>query len=200
MSIRSADFVTSSVDVSRCPVSERCEYAFIGRSNVGKSSLINMLVNRKGLAKTATQPGKTRLINHFLINEEWYIADLPGYGYARASKADRALFDKMIHDYILKRENLVCLFVLIDSRHAPLKIDLHFMEWLAENNVPFMMVFTKADKLTATQRSMVLRNYQRLMSERWESMPQAFITSVEKSWGREEILEVIEGLNKLSES
>lgn len=196
MEIVKAEFAGSSPDVGKCPKPDRHEYAFIGRSNVGKSSLINMLTNRKGLAKTASTPGKTRLINHFLINDEWYMVDLPGYGYARASKGDRGQFEKLIRDYILKRENMICLFVLVDSRHEPLPIDLEFMEWLGENGVPFVMIFTKADKLTTTQRVKCIDDYHRVMLDTWETTPLAFITSSEKRLGREEVLDYIDELNR----
>ena len=184
MEIKSASFVISNTDVKKCPAPDRHEYAFIGRSNVGKSSLINMLT-------------KTQLINHFLINNEWYLVDLPGYGYARTSKSQRGQFSSMIKNYILKRENMVCLFVLIDSRHDPLKIDLDFMEWLGENGVPFVMVFTKADKLTTTERMNCIAKYQEKMKDTWESMPMAFITSAETKLGRVELLSYISELNKL---
>lgn len=197
MEVYSAKFVISNSDVKKCPEPDRHEYAFIGRSNVGKSSLINMLTNHGKLAKTSATPGKTQLINHFLINDEWYLVDLPGYGYARSSKSQRAQFSGIIRNYILKRENMVCLFVLIDSRHAPLKIDLEFMEWLGENGVPFVMVFTKADKLTTTERMNCVAKYQEGMKETWESMPMAFMTSAETKMGRVELLSYIEELNKL---
>lgn len=197
MEVYSAKFVISNSDVKKCPEPDRHEYAFIGRSNVGKSSLINMLTNHGKLAKTSGTPGKTQLINHFLIDDEWYLVDLPGYGYARSSKSQRAQFSGIIRNYILKRENLVCLFVLIDSRHAPLKIDLEFMEWLGENGVPFVMVFTKADKLTTTERMNCIAKYQEDMKETWETMPMAFMTSAETKMGRVELLSYIEELNKL---
>jgi ribosome biogenesis GTP-binding protein ysxC len=197
MEVYSAKFVISNSDVKKCPEPDRHEYAFIGRSNVGKSSLINMLTNHGKLAKTSGTPGKTQLINHFLINDEWYLVDLPGYGYARSSKSQRAQFSGIIRNYILKRENMVCLFVLIDSRHAPLKIDLEFMEWLGENGVPFVMVFTKADKLTTTERMNCIAKYQEGMKETWETMPMAFMTSAETKMGRVELLSYIEELNKL---
>lgn len=196
MEIKKAEFVVSNADVSKCPPSDRHEYAFIGRSNVGKSSLINMLTNRKELAKTAVKPGKTQLINHFLINNEWYMVDLPGYGYARTSKSTRGKFEKIICDYILKRDNLICLFVLIDSRHKPLQIDLEFMEWLGENGVPFVMVFTKADKLTASERQRCIEDYHDVMLDTWETTPMAFMTSSEKRLGREEVLDYIDELNR----
>ena len=195
MDIVKAEFVMSNSTVAKCPAPNRHEYAFIGRSNVGKSSLINMLTNNKKLAKTAARPGKTQLINHFLINDSWYMVDLPGYGYARTSEGLRRQFEKMICDYILKRENLICLFVLVDSRHEPQKIDLEFMEWLVENGVPFVMVFTKADKLTTTQRLNCIDNYHRAMLDTWESTPLAFMTSAEKRLGREELLDYIDELN-----
>lgn len=195
MDVLKAEFVVSNSTVDKCPAPDRHEYAFIGRSNVGKSSLINMLTNNKNLAKTAAKPGKTQLINHFLINDSWYMVDLPGYGYARISETHRQAFEKMIRDYILKRENLVCLFVLIDSRHEPLRIDLEFMEWLGENGVPFVMVFTKADKLTANQRIRCIDEYHEAMLDTWETTPMAFMTSSEKRLGREELLDYIDELN-----
>ncbi len=196
MDILKAEFVVSNSTVDKCPKPDRHEYAFIGRSNVGKSSLINMLTNNKKLAKTAAKPGKTQLINHFLINDFWYMVDLPGYGYARTSETNRRLFERMIRDYILKRENLVCLFVLIDSRHEPQQIDLEFMEWLGENGVPFVMVLTKADKLTTTQHITCIDEYHKVMLNTWESTPVAFMTSSEKRLGREELLDYIDELNK----
>lgn len=196
MDIVKAEFKVSNSSVAKCPAADRHEYAFIGRSNVGKSSLINMLTNNKKLAKTAAKPGKTQLINHFLINDDWYMVDLPGYGYARTSEAARQQFEKMIKDYILKRENLVCLFVLIDSRLEPQKIDLEFMEWLGENGVPFVMVFTKADKLTTTQRLKCIDEYHKRMLETWESTPLSFMTSSEKRLGREELIDYIDELNR----
>ncbi len=188
--------MVSNTDVWKCPASDKPEYAFIGRSNVGKSSLINMLTNHSTLAKTAAQPGKTRLINHFLIDATWYMVDLPGYGYARASQSTRGQFEKLIRDYILKRDNLVCLFVLIDSRHQPLAIDLEFMEWLGENGVPFVMVFTKGDKLSAVERRTAVAEYQQAMLDTWETTPLAFMTSSAKKIGREELLDYIDELNR----
>lgn len=196
MDIVKAEFVMSNSNVEKCPAPDRHEYAFIGRSNVGKSSLINMLANNKKLAKTASRPGKTQLINHFVINNSWYMVDLPGYGYAEVPEKIRQQFMKMIRDYILKRENLVCLFVLIDSRHKPQKIDLEFMEWLGENGVPFAMVFTKADKLSTTRCGTCIRDYQKAMADVWETMPPAFLTSAEKRTGREELLNYIDELNR----
>lgn len=191
----SAKFVMSNSDVSKCPLPDRHEYAFIGRSNVGKSSLINMLAANKKLAKTASRPGKTQLINHFLINDSWYLVDLPGYGYAEVPEKIRKQFMDMIRSYILKRENLVCLFVLIDSRHKPQKIDLEFMEWLGENEVPFAMVFTKSDKLSTLRCRINIEEYQKTMLETWETLPPFFVTSAEKFVGREELLDYIEELN-----
>lgn len=196
MDIVKAEFVVSNPGVAKCPAPNRHEYAFIGRSNVGKSSLINMLTGNRKLAKTAAKPGKTQLINHFLINDSWYMVDLPGYGYARISESARQQFEKMIRDYILKRENLVCLFVLVDSRLEPQRIDLEFMEWLGENGVPFVMVFTKADKLTTTQRLKCIDEYHKVMLNTWESTPLAFMTSSEKHLGKEELLDYIDELNK----
>ena len=197
MEVYSAKFVTSNTEVKKCPEPDKHEYAFIGRSNVGKSSLINMLTNHGKLAKTSGTPGKTQLINHFLINDECFLVDLPGYGYARTSKSQRGQFSAMIRNYILQRENMICLFVLIDSRHDPLKVDLEFMEWLGENGVPFVMVFTKADKLTTTERMNCISKYQEKMKDTWESMPMAFITSAETKLGRVELLSYIEELNQL---
>ena len=199
MEVYNAKFVMSNTEVDKCPVPDKHEYAFIGRSNVGKSSLINMLTNLSKLAKTSGTPGKTQLINHFLINNEWYLVDLPGYGYAKAAKSVRNKFEPMIKNYILKRENMVCLFVLIDSRHEPQKIDLEFMAWLGENGVPFVMVFTKADKLNVTRQKTCIEEYGKIMSEQWESLPKAFLTSSEKGIGRMEILDYIEELNKTVE-
>lgn len=199
MEIRNASFVKSSSRVEECPMPECNEYAFIGRSNVGKSSLINMLTNNSNLAKTSSTPGKTQLINHFIINEEWFLVDLPGYGYARTSKSFRDKFEKMITDYILKRENLVCLFVLIDSRHEPMKIDLEFMEWLGENGAPFVMVFTKGDKLSTRGRSTCIDKYAEVMNERWEDLPMSFMTSASKKLGKNELIEYISELNNTIE-
>ena len=185
----------SNSDVSKCPPGRLPEYAFIGRSNVGKSSLINMLMQRKGLAKTSGRPGKTQLINHFLINENWYLVDLPGYGYARVSKKDKKTFQKFITDYFLNRKQLVLGFVLIDCRHEPQKIDLEFMQWLGENQLPFAIVFTKADKLKPEALKRNVENYQKKMLESWESMPPYFITSSSKHFGREQMLDYIEAIN-----
>ena len=199
MQITKAKFIASSSNLKQCPPADKHEYAFIGRSNVGKSSLINMLTNNGKLAKTSATPGKTQLINHFLMNDSWYLVDLPGYGYARTSKSQRGEFSAMIRDYILKRENLVCLFLLVDSRHEPLKTDLRFLEWLGENGVPFVMVFTKADKLNASERDTCITNYHKQMQESWETMPLAFLTSAETGFGKESLLDYIEELNNTVE-
>jgi GTP-binding protein len=190
--INTARFLVSNQEVTKCPAPQKPEYAFIGRSNVGKSSLINMLCRSKYLAKTSSTPGKTQLINHFVINEKWYLVDLPGYGYVRSSKAKRDEFSVMITDYVCKRENLMCLFVLIDSRHEPQKIDLEFMEMLANNEVPFAIVFTKADKLGKEKIKTQVENYKTRLLEDWEELPSIFITSAEKREGRDEILQFID--------
>ncbi len=197
MKISEAKFVTSSASVDKAPDTHLHEYAFIGRSNVGKSSLINMLTDRKGLAMTSAKPGKTMLINHFLVNNSWYIVDLPGYGYAQRSKKDLEKIDKMIRGYILYRPQMTNLFVLIDSRHKPQKIDLEFMAWLAENEVPFSIVFTKLDKMSKTEGSRNVAAYCEKLLEQWEELPPIFMTSSEDKRGREELLDYIETLNKL---
>ena len=196
MEIKSAEFIISNTDVARCPQDNRLEYAFIGRSNVGKSSLINMLTNRKGLAMTSSMPGKTVLINHFLINKEWYLVDLPGYGYAQRGKAGRENNRRIIDSYVLEREALTCLFVLIDSRHEPQKIDLEFMEWLGENGIPFALVFTKTDKLSRSKCVENINRYKEELLKTWEELPPVFETSSEKKLGRTEILDYIESINK----
>ena len=196
MEIKKSEFTISAPRVSMCPKDNKAEYAFIGRSNVGKSSLINMLCNHKGLAKTSATPGKTLLINHFLINNEWYLVDLPGYGYAQRGKKMMEKIQKLIEYYVLEREEITCLFVLVDSRLKPQKIDLEFMEWLGENGVPFVMIFTKADKLSATQRLKCIDDYHKVMLETWETTPMAFMTSSEKRLGREEVLDYIDELNR----
>ena len=196
MIIKKAEFVISNHDCRKCPQDGKPEYAFIGRSNVGKSSLINMLTNRKGLAMTSSTPGKTMLINHFLINDEWYLVDLPGYGYARRGKEGRDKLRKIIEDYVLKREVLTNLFVLADSRHQAQKIDLEFMEWLGENGVPFAIVFTKADKLGSGQLQLNVDAYKEKLLETWEELPPVFVTSSEKRQGREELLSYIDSINK----
>ena len=196
MIIQSAEFIISNTDYRLCPNDGKKEYAFIGRSNVGKSSLINMLTGRKGLALTSSTPGKTMLINHFLINNEWYLVDLPGYGYARRGKEGRDKIRIIIEDYIMEREAMVNLFVLIDSRHQPQKIDLEFMEWLGENAIPFSIVFTKGDKQTGGRLQMNVNAYKETLLETWEELPPIFVTSAEKGQGREELLDFIEGINK----
>lgn len=193
--ITSASFVISSPDVAKCPVSRLPEYAFIGRSNVGKSSLINMLCRQPHLAKTSQKPGKTLLINHFLINEQWHLVDLPGYGFAQAGQQQRQALRRMIEGYCLKREPLVSLFVLIDSRLKPQTIDLEFMQWLGEQDIPFAIVFTKIDKLTRNQLNTNLKTYRQTMLETWEELPPHFLTSSEKGIGRDELITYIENLN-----
>jgi GTP-binding protein len=195
--IKSAKFIISNTELSKCPAPDMPEYAFIGRSNVGKSSLINMLTGRTSLAKTAVKPGKTQLINHFLINEKWYLVDLPGYGYASVSKEKHEKFEKLISNYILKRTSLLCVFVLIDSRLPMQAIDREFMEWLGEEEVPFVIVFTKADKLSKTKLSENIENYKKEILKQWEELPKYFITSSEKRVGREDLLKFIEETNKL---
>lgn len=197
MVVNTARFVISSPNVEKCPDENRHEYAFIGRSNVGKSSLINMLLSRKDLAKTSSKPGKTQLINHFLVNDSWYIVDLPGYGYASKSKEQREEFEKMIKGYILNRSQMTNLFLLIDSRHKPQKIDVEFMDWLGENGVPFSIVFTKLDKMSATAGKKATAEYLTELLERWEELPPVFLTSSEKYQGREEILAYIDEMNRL---
>lgn len=196
MNIKSAEFVISNSDYRKCPQDGKAEYAFIGRSNVGKSSLINMLTNRKGLAMTSSTPGKTMLINHFLINDEWYLVDLPGYGYARRGKEGRDKLRKIIEDYVLEREAMTNLFVLVDSRHEPQKIDLEFMEWLGENGVPFAIVFTKADKLGSGRLHLNITAYKEKLLESWDELPPIFVTSSEKGQGREELLSYIDSINR----
>jgi GTP-binding protein len=196
MQITEAKFFISNTDFEKCPAPVLPEYAFIGRSNVGKSSLINMLTGKKNLAKTSGTPGKTRLINHFLINAKWYLVDLPGYGYAKVSKTSKASWDKMIRDYLLKRKNLMNVFVLVDSRLEPQKIDLAFINWLGEKTVPFSIVFTKSDKLKKQQIIYSIENYKKELKKSWDELPPLFISSAEKKIGREEILNYIEGINK----
>ncbi len=196
MDIKSATFVISNTDVSKCPTNNLPEYAFIGRSNVGKSSLINMLTQRKGLAMTSQKPGKTQLINHFIINENWYLVDLPGYGYAQRGKEGRDRIQRIIEDYILERTELTCLFVLLDCRHEAQKIDLEFMEWLGENGVPFSIIFTKADKLGPVRLKENIAAYQNKLLESWEELPPIFSSSSEHRTGRDEILNYIDEINK----
>ena len=196
MEIKQATFVVSNTQVAKCPTHKLPEYAFIGRSNVGKSSLINMLTNHKGLAKTSSKPGKTQLINHFLINKEWYLVDLPGYGYAKVSKQSKKTFQQFITDYFKKRRELVCAFVLVDIRHEPQKIDLEFMQWLGGNAIPFAIVFTKADKLTEKQIQEHVASYSEILLQQWEEMPPYFITSSENRLGKEDLLSYIETINQ----
>jgi GTP-binding protein len=196
MEVKEALFVTSNSDVKKCPPPKKPEYAFIGRSNVGKSSLINRMTNKKSLAKTSGKPGKTRLINHFIINNEWYLVDLPGYGYAEVPKAERLKWEKMIRQYILQRENLQCLFVLIDSRHEAQEIDLNFMEWLGSSQIPFSIVFTKTDKLKPSELEENLNKYKEKLLQTWEELPPVFITSAETGEGTTEILDYIGDVNK----
>lgn len=196
MLIKSANFVKSSSKWQECPEPNIAEYAFIGRSNVGKSSLINAMMNKKDLAKTSQTPGKTQLINHFLVNEEWYLTDLPGYGYAKVSKSQRKDFEKLITNYILNRKNLVNLFILVDIRHTPQKIDLEFMEWCAESGIPFSIIFTKADKLKPNAVTQNVETYQQKLLETWEELPELYITSAERKEGSENILNFIEHTNE----
>ncbi len=196
MEIKSAEFVISNTDVRKCPAGDLPEYAFIGRSNVGKSSLINMLTNKKGLAMTSSTPGKTMLINHFLINTDWYLVDLPGYGYAKRGQKGKEQIKTIIENYILERPQMTNLFVLIGSRLEPQKIDLEFMEWLGENGVPFSVVFTKVDKLKSGRLHSNVTKYLQQLQEQWEELPPHFISSAETRAGRSEILNYIEAVNK----
>lgn len=196
MIIKTAEFVISSSDVEKCPKTRLPEYAFIGRSNVGKSSLINMLTGRSSLAKVSGKPGKTRLINHFLINDEWYLVDLPGYGFAQVPKAEREKWEKFIRKYLAKRENLYCIFVLVDSRHEPQKNDLTFMQWLGENDIPFVIVFTKTDKLGKKEMEDYKESYSNKLLENWDQLPEMFSSSADTAEGRDEILGFIERVNK----
>ena len=196
MEIKSAEFVISNTKVALCPQGNLPEYAFIGRSNVGKSSLINMLTNRSKLAMTSATPGKTLLINHFLVNKEWYLVDLPGYGYAARGKRQVDKIQKIIEDYVLEREQMTNLFVLIDVRHDPQKIDLEFFEWLGENGVPFSIIFTKADKVSVGKAKANVDAYMKILSEQWEELPPYFLSSSEKKTGRVEILDYIDSINK----
>ncbi|MDR2765543.1 MAG: ribosome biogenesis GTP-binding protein YihA/YsxC [Tannerella sp.] len=196
MDIKKAVFVVSNTDVRKCPAGKLPEYAFIGRSNVGKSSLINMLTGQKHLAKTSQTPGKTQLINHFIINDEWYLVDLPGYGYAQRGKTGREQLRRIIESYILERDGLTCLFVLIDCRHEPQKIDLEFMEWLGENGIPFTVIFTKTDKINKNRLAENIRIYREKMLEAWEELPPILTSSSEKREGREDILDCIDTINR----
>ena len=196
MEIKNAEFTLSAPMESMCPKDNKPEYAFIGRSNVGKSSLINMLTNHSKLAKTSATPGKTLLINHFLINREWYLVDLPGYGFAKRSKKEVMKLEQMINGYILQREQLVNVFLLVDIRLAPQKIDLEFIQWLGTSSVPFAIVFTKADKLSVSKVNQNVEAYKKVLSETWEELPPIFITSSSKKQGRDEVLDYIERINK----
>jgi len=191
MEIKTARFLMSNTSVKKCPDPNMPEFAFIGRSNVGKSSLINMLTNHKNLAKTSARPGKTQLINHFVINDNWYLVDLPGYGYAKVSKVQRNKFQAYISDYIINRENLYCLFVLVDCRHEPQKIDMEFIEWLGEKQIPFALVFTKTDKLGKNKLASNIADYKKQLQETWEELPPIFMSSAETGLGKEEILNFI---------
>ena len=195
MKVNTAEFVISNQDITKCPIPQIPEYAFIGRSNVGKSSLINMLANVKNLAKISGKPGKTRLINHFIMNKSWYLVDLPGYGFAKASKTHRNKYEKFINEYMLKRENLMNVFLLIDSRHPPQDIDIDFMDWLGTSQIPFSIVFTKLDKLNRSQQGSFYAAYEAEMLKTWEEMPPHFITSSETKHGRDELLTYIEEIN-----
>jgi GTP-binding protein len=196
MKIKTAEFLVSNTEVGKCPDSSLPEYAFIGRSNVGKSSLINMLTERKSLAKTSGRPGKTQLINHFLINKNWHLVDLPGYGYARVSKSTKKTFQKFITAYFEQRKQMLCAFVLIDSRHEPQAIDLEFMKWMGERGIPFYIIFTKADKLKPKALERNIEIYKTKMLETWAEMPEYFITSAESDLGRDEVLNLIEAINE----
>lgn len=196
MIIKDAKFVISNTDYKLCPTDGRPEYAFIGRSNVGKSSLINMVTNHKGLAMTSSKPGKTQLINHFIINDEWYLVDLPGYGYAQRGKEGRETIRIIIEDYILNRDDLTNLFLLLDCRHEPQLIDMEFMEWLGENEIPFAIIFTKIDKLSKSRVKENLAKYTDKLQETWDELPPIFITSSEHRIGGDEILDYIEKINK----
>ena len=196
MTIKSAEYTISSARVQQCPAGDLPEFAFIGRSNVGKSSLINMLTGRSNLAKTSSTPGKTVLINHFLINAQWYLVDLPGYGYAKRGMQQRDELQRMISGYILQREQMMNLFLLIDSRHEPQRIDLEFIEWLGENGIPFSIVFTKADKLSKGKLAANVKQYLSELSKQWEELPPHFITSSETKLGREEVLDYIDEILK----
>ena len=196
MEIKSAEFVISNTDVRKCPEGNLPEYAFIGRSNVGKSSLINMITNKKGLAMTSHKPGKTLLINHFLINDNWFLVDLPGYGYAQRGKEGRENIRKIIENYVHYREQLTCLFVLLDCRHEPQKIDLEFMEWLGENGVPFAIIFTKTDKISKSRLASNIEQYKKRLLETWEELPTILTSSSETKSGKDEILDFIDNINK----
>lgn len=196
MEIKNSEFTISSPTVGQCPKDTKLEYAFIGRSNVGKSSLINMLCRHKGLAKTSSTPGKTLLINHFIINKEWYLVDLPGYGYAKRSKTVQQKLEQMISSYILQRQQLACTFVLIDVRHDPQQIDREFIDWLGESNIPFAIIFTKADKVGGELKAKKMAAaWMDKMRDRWEELPPYFVTSSEKAIGRDDVLDYIDSIN-----
>lgn len=197
MIIKSATFVKSSIAPDQLPLANRPEYSFIGRSNVGKSSLINMVTGIKNLAKTSSTPGKTRLINHFLINEQWYLADLPGYGFAKVAKSEKKSWEAMIKNYLSKRENLLTVFLLIDARHQPLKNDLRFMQWLGDKGIPFVIIFTKTDKLTISKLKSATESYKKELKNFWEELPPVIISSAETGAGKEEILNYINETNKV---
>ena len=194
MKIKSLEFLKSSQKISECPPSNKPEFAFIGRSNVGKSSLINMLMNKKSLAKVSSVPGKTQLINHFEVNKTWYLVDLPGYGWAKVGQKMRESWENNINDYLLQRENLYCVFLLIDSRHEPLKNDLGFMQWMAEVEIPFMLIFTKTDKLSKNKVQSTIAKYRKIMKKTWEVMPQYLVSSSLSGEGKEEILNMIDNI------
>ena len=196
MEIKTAEYVISSPTFSMCPKDSKPEYAFIGRSNVGKSSLINMVCRNRKLAKTSATPGKTMLINHFIINKEWYLVDLPGYGYAKRSKSEIDKLDRMIRGYILQRQQLTCVFTLVDVRLEPQKIDLEFINWLGQSGIPFCILFTKADKLSQQKVQLSVEAYKRKLSETWEEMPPMIVTSSEDRRGRDELLDYIDSVNK----
>lgn len=197
MEIKNSEFTISSPTVGQCPKDTKLEYAFIGRSNVGKSSLINMLCRHKGLAKTSATPGKTLLINHFIINKEWYLVDLPGYGYAKRSKTVQQKLEQMISSYILQRQQLACTFVLIDVRHDPQQIDREFIDWLGESNIPFAIIFTKADKVGGELKAKKMAAaWMDKMRDRWEELPPYFVTSSDKAIGRDDVLDYIDSINK----
>jgi GTP-binding protein len=196
MKISSAEFLCSNTDISKCPPPEKPEFAFIGRSNVGKSSLINLLTDNSKLAKTSSKPGKTQLINHFLINNEWYLVDLPGYGYAKTSKSNRRKWHSFINDYLLHRPNLQGVFVLIDSRIPPQPIDLEFMQWLGKKQIPFVMVFTKIDKLSSNELNKNLKKYKQRLAQEWNAFPKYFLSSTVSKLGKDEILDFIDQVNQ----
>lgn len=195
MQIKTAKFIISNTDPTKCPKSQRTEYAFVGRSNVGKSSLINMLTNHKKLAKTSGKPGKTQLINHFLINDDWYLVDLPGYGYAQVSRTQRRKWQDFVRSYIQSRDNLTCVMVLVDSRLEPQKPDMEFIEWLGVNGVPFTLIFTKSDKLTKNEKAKNIAHYKKELLKSWEELPPIFVTSAETREGSEELLAYIDQIN-----